>query len=209
MGSPYPVVLTTLTGYSDDLLQWYFDQESHENNCNKSQDFADCNSYKNVQYPKANDSLPSDIKTLDNYRQNYLKINKMDGTDHEEVEFFHEKSVQGEEERNLVNKDESRGLAESAIYSIPHHYGSSVRTGMDNELLVNKVGKIIVRDGEKLTNSDFLDLGQGQFTMFELNPAARKLLPNVVVGLEYRMQNSRTPELFLHEDNSFVNLPDQ
>ena len=78
---------------------------------------------------------------------------------------------------------------------------------MDNELLVNKIGKI-VRDGEKLKNSDFLDLGQGQFTML-LNPAARKLLPNLVVGLEYRMQNSRTPELFLHEDNSFVNLPDQ
>ena len=176
----------------------------------KSQ-FSDCNLDKNFteQYPKVDDSLPSDFKILDNYRQKYLKINEVDGTDHEEVDFFHEKSVKREEERNLVNKDESRGLAESAIFSIPHHYGSSVRTGMDNELLVNKVGKIIVRDGEKLTNSDFLDLGQGQFTMFELNPAARKLLPNVVVGLEYRMQNSRTRELFLHEDNSFVNLPDQ
>ena len=62
-----------------------------------------------VQYPKVDDSLPSDFKILDNYRQKYLKINEVYGTDHEEVEFFHAKSVQREEERNLVNKDESRG----------------------------------------------------------------------------------------------------
>ena len=75
----------------------------------KSQ-FSDCNLDKNFteQYPKVDDSLPSDFKILDNYRQKYLKINEVDGTDHEEVEFFHAKSVQGEEERNLVNKDESR-----------------------------------------------------------------------------------------------------
>ena len=76
----------------------------------KSQ-FSDCNLDKNFteQYPKVDDSLPSDFKILENYRQKYLKINEVDGTDHEEVEFFHAKSVQGEEERNLVNKDESRG----------------------------------------------------------------------------------------------------
>ena len=206
MGSPYPIVLTTLTGYSDDLLQWYFDQESYENGDNKNQDIADCESFDNVQYKRTDVYSPSGLKTVDGCRSDYLEMNDVDITHTKEVNCIQEKSLQDEEESNFHDKHVDNGSTEIDISLIHHsHDNMSGTTGMDNELLVNYITEID-GDREQLTRSDLPEVGPGVFTMFELNPAAQKLLPNLVVGVKYRRQHSRTPELFIHEDNSFVTL---
>ena len=49
-------------------------------------------------------------------------------------------------------------------------------------------------------------LTSGQITLFELNPAARKLLPHVVVGTTYKGKHARTPEIMFVEDDSILHV---
>lgn len=212
MGSTFPIALTTLKGYSDELLHWYFDKGNDKTCGSKNQDITERESAHNVQYKSTEVHLPRDTQIVDSHDSNVLEKNNKDVFDTREVKNLQQYStaVQDEAESSFNHKrirDDDSNATDSNI-SWESDQCDTLRIMVDNDdPLANDFADIDASDNGQFTNANISEAGVGVFTMFELNPAARKLLPNLVVGLKYIRPKSKTPELFINEDDSFVTLP--
>lgn len=212
MGSPYPIALTTLKGYSDELLQWYFDQESNEKCGSKNHDTTGNDSAHGVWHRSADVHSPRDTQTVYGHvNSNRLGMNDEEEVDTKEGSCLHQHSatVQGDMKSSFHPnhiRDVNR-IPESNISLVSDQCTHGKNKPVDNESLTIDFADTN-DDFGPLTNSNISDIGSGVFTMFELNPTARKLLPNLVVGMKYRRRNSKAPELFINEDDSFLIIPE-
>ena len=211
MGSLYPIALTTLKGYSDELLQWYFDQENSEKYLTENQDTTGSDSGDSAQYKRGHVHSPRDTQIVYGHvNSSRLGVNDEEVVDTQEDNCSQQHSaiVQGNVKSSFSPKciRDDNGIAESNISLASDQYIHGNTKLMDESL--TKDFTDVSDDFGQSTNSNISDIGSGVFTMFELNPAARKLLPNLVVGVKYRRRNSKAPELFMNEDDSFVTLPE-
>lgn len=212
MGSLYPIALTTLKGYSDEVLQWFFDQENVEKHGSTNQDAVEHDLGRSVHYTSPEGHSSRDTEILDScVNRNHFELSQEEVVSTKEVSDClqqHPATVQEKRKstfRPKCIKDSGNPALNS---SVEFDECSYLKTRLvDDGLLTNDFIDIDDNVGQS-ANSNISDLGSGVFTMFELNPTARKLLPHLVVGMKYRRRNSKAPELFINEDNSFVSLPE-
>ena len=215
MGSLYPIVLSTLQGYSDDLLQWHFEQGNNEMYVDEHQDVAESDSAQSIDEGHSS----KNTQVVDHHSSfsycSYLEGMSNKGvidTSNEKVNCLHQSSatVQGEVKSSFSHENR-RPYTETSESNTSAALDQRMQNHLRTKPVHNKSPSNVLTDVndnfEPLTSSDISDITSGVLTMFELNPAAQKLLPNLVVGLKYRRQNSKVPELFINEDNSFVSLP--
>ena len=190
VGSLYPVALITLTGFSDDLLRWYSEEQGSETYVDKNEMSTGCEPLHQVQYKNADKQLQGDIEFVEDLNRNVT------GKHDKEVVLKRDGSHQTNSKNDfsyictaLHQQDASYG-EENAV-SIAINGNTNGITGNRNYL-------------KQLIHSNISEVGTGVFTMFELNPSAQKLLPNVVVGLKYRKHNFKAPELFIKEEGSLI-----
>lgn len=186
MGSLYPIALTTLKGYSDGLLQWYSNQGSDERSSGKSQDIAEGDSLKMAEYELTDRPLPGDDEIMDAGLDNNF--------------------AESENQEMHLNYQANYSSFNQEDITCNNKVDSDFRTSAMDNRSQRRGSTDIINDVKQLTNSDISEIGAGVFTMFELNPAARRLLPNVVVGMKYRKHNSKVLELFVNEDDSFISV---
>lgn len=214
MGSLYPIVLSTLQGYSDDLLQWYFDQGSNEMHVNENQHITESDSTQSIdeEYSLKKTQIMDHHNNYGSYLKGMSNKGPMN-TGSQKVSCVHQSSkiVQGE-----VNSTCSHENIRHYTVTETTESNSSAAT---DQCMPNRLRTKLVHNGspsnactdidnfELTMSSGISDVTPGVLTMFELNPAAQKLLPNLVVGLKYRRWNSKVLELFINEDDSFVSLP--
>lgn len=211
MGSLYPIVLSTLKGYSDDLLQWYFDQGNDEICVNENQDITESDSAQSMNevYSSKKNQVVDGHNNYSNC-SNGMSNPKVINT--QEVNCLQQSSamVQGEV-KSSFNCENVRPHEETTESNISVASDQCVQNRLRTKLVHNGPLSNVFTDVndnfEQSTNSDISDVASGVLAMFELNPAAQKLLPNLVVGMKYRRRNSKVPELFINEDDSFVSLP--
>ncbi|KAL9963803.1 hypothetical protein ACROYT_G027348 [Oculina patagonica] len=212
MGSLYPIALTTLKGYSDELLQWYFDQENDEKCDSKTQDTAQSDSANSAWYRSMDVHSPRDTQIVcGRVNSSRLGMNDDEVANTKEVSCLQQYSA-------TVQEDAKSSFSPNHIRDVNRIVESNISLASDQSThgkpkLVNngpltKDFEDMEDDFGQLTNSNISDIESGVFTMFELNPAARRLLPNLVVGVKYRRRNSKAPELFINEDDSFVSIPE-
>ena len=214
MGSLYPIVLSTLQGYSDDLLQWYFDQGNNEMCVNEHQDITESDSAQSFDkgYSSKN-TQPVD------HHNNYCNSSYFEGMSNkgvistQKINCLYEASAiaQGEV-KGSVNHENTRFFSETTELNTSATSDRCMQNRLRTKLVHNgpltNVFTDVNNNFEPSTSlPDISDIVSGVLTMFELNPAAQKLLPNLVVGMKYRRWNSKVPELFINEDDSFVSLP--
>lgn len=213
MGSLYPIVLSTLHGYSDDLLQWYFDQGNNEMRVNENQHSTGSDSTQSIddEYSLKN----TQIMDHHNNYGSYLKGMSNKGpinTGTQKVSCVHQSSkiVQGEV-NSTCSHENIRHYTETTESNTSAATDQCMTNCLRTKLVHNGSPSNActgVNDNFELTmSSDISDVTPGVLTMFELNPAAQRLLPNLVVGLKYRRWNSKVLELFINENDSFVSLP--
>ena len=213
MGSLYPIVLSTIQGYSDDLLQWYFDQENNEMRVSEHQDVIESDSAQineNGYSSKNNQAV--------DHHNNYCDSSYFEGMSNkgvintQKIDCLHQPSATAQGEvKGSFSHENVRPVSETT---------ESNTSAASDQCMQNRLRTKLVHDGplrnaftdvsnnlEQSTSLDISDIASGVLTMFELNPAAQKLLPNLVVGIKYRSWNSKVPELFINEDDSFVSLP--
>ena len=206
MGSLYPIALTTLKGFSDHLLRWYSDEGNNEKTVFKIQGSAESEiSHLQAQNKPTDKYLPGDTEILDDCDSNFA------GTSNKELiaNGQHQYSANSENYFNHSDSNQKNITYDNRIKldtSLSSEGGSSFRGNViDNKPQTSGVTDD-VEHVEQLSNSSISEIGTGVFTMFELNPSARKLLPNLVVGMKYMRHNSKAPELFINEDDSFVSV---
>lgn len=175
IGSLYPIALTTLSGYSDDLLQWYSNEGNDEQFVGK--------------YVVSKESDDRHARSSTN--ETVLNVeHQFHGQDYKKVNSNQENIVCG------FNAEEDISMKSVEC--------NSIRTSaMASKSQANSF-KDSVNNMQWLTSCDISEIGLGVFTMFELNLVARKLLPNLVVGMKYTRHNSKAFELFINEDDSFI-----
>ena len=211
MGSLYPIVLSTLQGYSDDLLQWYFDQANNEMCANELQDIAESDSAQSLDegYSSKN---PQVVDRHNNYSSYSEGASNKGVINTQEISYLHQSSatVQGEVKGSFSHKS-IRPYKETAQSNNSAALDQCTQNLLRTKLVHNRPPSNILTDVndnfEQSTSSDISDIASEVLTMFELNPAAQKLLPNLVVGMKYKRQYSKVPEIFINEDDSFVSLP--
>ena len=176
IGSLYPIALTSLSGYSDDLLQWYSNERNDEQFVSK--------------YVASKESDGSHARSSTCINETVLNVHQYHGQDYKNLNSNQENIVCGfnDEEDISMKSDECNSFRTSTMASMSQANGF----------------KDSVSNLRWLTNSDISEVGSGVFTMFELNLVARKLLPNLVVGMKYTRHNSKAFELFINEDDSFI-----
>lgn len=213
MGSLYPIVLSTLQGYSDDLLQWYFDHGNNEMCVNEHQDIIESNSVQIIEKECSSKNTQAVDRNNDYCNSSYFEGMSNKGViNTQKINCLHQSSAaaQGEVKGSLSNENirafsettESNTSATSDQYVQNH-----LRTKLVHNGPLTNVFTDVNNNFEQSTSLDISDIASGVITMFELNPAAQKLLPNLVVGMKYRRRNSKVPELFINEDDLFVSLP--
>ena len=196
MGSLYPIALTTLKGYSDGLLQWYSNQGSDERSSGNSQDIAEGDSLKMAEYELTDRPLPGDNEITDAGLDNNFAESE---NQEMHLNYHCQYSVEDESEASYSSFNQEDITCNNKV-------DSDFRTSVMDNRSQRRDSTDITNDVKQLTTSDISEIGTGVFTMFELNPAARRLLPNVVVGMKYRRHNSKAPELFVNEDDSFISV---
>ena len=213
MGSLYPIVLSTLQGYSDDLLQWYFDHANNEMCVNKHQDVTESDSAENIdkEYSSKN------TQAVDHHN-NYWNSSYLEGTSNkgvintQKINCLHQSSAtaQGEVKGSFSQKNASpfsETTESNTSAALDQCMQSHLRTKLVHNGSLTNVFTDVNNNFVQSTSLDISEIASGVLTMFEMNPAAQKLLPNLVVGMKYRRRNSKVPELFIKEDDSFVSLP--
>ena len=189
MGSLYPIVLSTLQGYSDDLLQWYFDQGNNEMCANEHQHMTESDSAQSIDEAGCS-SKNTQVVDRHNNCSSYLE---------------------GISNKGVINPQEINRLHQSSVTVEGEVKGSFSHENITPYTETTESNTFVASDErmhfEQSTSSEISYLESGVLTMFELNPAAQKLLPNLVVGMKYKRRNSKVPELFINEDDSFVSLP--
>ena len=211
-GSLYPIALTTLKGYSDEVLQWFFDQENIEKHGSTNQESAESDLAHSVHYTSAKGHSLRDTQIVDRYvNSHHLEMNEEGEVNTKELNDClgqHPATVQEKVKSTFspkcINNNGNPELSSCLGFDECNYLKARQ---VDDGLLRNDFTDIDDNVAQS-ANSNISDLGSGVFTMFELNPAARKLLPHLVVGMKYRRRNSKAPELFINEDNSFISLPE-
>lgn len=207
MGSLYPVVLTTLSGYSDDLLHWYSTERNDEQSVGKCPDSTESDLLYEAQCKSTDKPFLQDYEVEDDFYSNFSKssCNKETLNDNHQYSGCDDKKVNFNQHN--LNQDNTNydNKVELNIEENSDGHDSLRISGMDNRSQTNSFTDI-GDDAEQFTHSDISEIGRGVFTMFELNPTARKLLPNLVVGMKYRGHNSKDPDIFINEDDSFVSV---
>ena len=206
MGSLYPVVLTTLSGYSDDLLHWYSTEINDEHSVGKCSDGTESDLLNKAQCKSTDKAFLQDYQVVDDFYSNFAESNNNEAL----VNNNHQYSVWNDKKVNFnhcsVNQENTDyDKAELNIEENSDGHDSLRISATDNTSQTNTFMDIGV-DMEQFTHSDISEIGRGVFTMFELNPTAQKLLPNLVVGMKYRRHNSKDPDIFINEDDSFVSV---
>ena len=208
MGSPYPVVLTTLSGYSDDLLHWYSTERNDEQSVGKCPDSTGSDLVHEAQCKSTDKPFLQDYEVVGGFYSNSAEssYNK-----EALVNDNHQYSVCGDKKGNVthhnLNQENTNhdNKVELNIGKNSDGHDSLGISAMDNRSQTNSFTDI-GDDAEQFIHSDIAEIGRGVFTMFELNPTARKLLPNLVVGMKYRSHYSKDPDIFINEDDSFVSV---
>lgn len=195
MGSVYPMALSTLSGYSDDILCWYSTKENHDG-VDYSIDAKDIDTTSDVHGKSSNIVMLWDIEGIHNHfnvvKQSHNKDIKEHNNHHFPKEDYNERFM------NTMILLENRKESDFPTRTFKHNF---MRIGTSKNQS-KKIGFLDATDNVTHSgNSDFTGTGIGTFTMFELNPVGQKLLPNVVVGVKYRSYNSKSPELFISEQN--------
>ena len=193
------------------MLQWYFDQENIEKHGSTNQG-AESDLAHSVNYTSAEGHLSRDTQIVDRYvNSHHLKMNEEGVVNTKELNDCLRQHPATDQEKvksifspKYTNDNENPELDSSLGFDECNYLKTRQ---VDDGLPRNDFTDIDDNVGQS-ANSNISDLGSGVFTMFELNPAARKLLPHLVVGMKYRRRNSKAPELFINEDNSFVSLPE-
>lgn len=211
MGSLYPIVLSKLQGYSDDLLQWYFDQGNNEMCANEHQDIIESESAQIID--EGYSSKNTQVVDRHNNYSNYLEGMSNKGVINTQgISYLHQSSatVQGEVKGSFSHENirpYTETTKSNTSVTSDQCMQNCLRTKLVHNGPLSNVFTDVNDNFEQLTSLDISDIVSGMLTMFELNPAAQKLLPNLVVGMKYRRRNSKVPELFINEDDSFVSLP--
>lgn len=205
MGSLYPIALTMLKGYSDDLLSWYSSEENNEHSIERSQTSTESDSSHKVQCKDTETPLPEENGIVEGPGSIVTGISNKQVL----INGHHLYLTQDEKKLNFTNFNQENITNDNKFDSdiSPTSDGhNSFRTSAVDGMTQTSRSTDIDADIGQLTNSNISDIGSGVFTMFELNPAARKLLPNLVVGMKYRRHTSKAPELFINEDDSFISV---
>lgn len=194
MGSVYPMALSILSGYSDDILCWYFSKENHkrvENSINAK----DSDTTFDMHGKSTNKVMLWDNEVIQSHHNIVIQSHNEDIKE-QNNHHFPKENYCNESLSNTMVLHENAEESDFPTRTYKHNFfGIGTSKNQSQKGGFSDATDYIMH----LENSDITGTGIGTFTMFEFNPVGQKLLPNVVVGVKYRSHNSKSPELFICE----------
>ena len=215
VGSTQPVVLTAVKGFSDQLLNWYCQQK--EAHLRFVQDNTGFSPAYDVRHTTGNVASSQRLSAVEN---NNVADTNSERNIQDQIFPCRVKhgfsvhngnsSVWGGDHKIIANSGttddpfgDSMILKDSNVVIEPKSVVYSRSSVTDHSFGNNALEPCKVK---RTVDNLMCEAEMGVFTLFELNPAARKLLPHLVVGIKYKRWNSRLPDLCINEDNSFLTL---